>query len=386
MKQLLSRFLPLKHLLSRVLTSNPGPGREPNHSVPISEIDQLLRQGNELEARGNHAAALECYESAACAAPAYPTAYMNIGNVLQQLRRFDEAADSYREAIRVAPDYAPVRFNFGSFLASRGENDAAEAQLRAALHIDPRMAEAAVAMSVVLEATDRPAEAENILRRALELRPDYALAALNLGQLLLRLGRFDDALSFIERSVVIAPDALSWMLSSINNRADLDASEIHRRHVSVGNAIHRVSGPCFTTWSNRPDPNKRLKVGYVSGDFRLHPVGLFLKPILAHHNRSAFDVHCFSNNAEIDSATQILHQSAPHWTQISHLSNDDLADLFRKEGIDILVDLSGHTNLNRLRVFARHPAPVQVTWLGYLNTTGLAEMDYRICDRYTDPA
>lgn len=375
----------MRHLLSRLLTSKPRLGGEPNQSSSISEVDQLLAQGNELEIKGNYASALEFYESATRAAPAYPKAHMNVGNALQGLHRFDEAAESYREAIRVASDYAPVRFNLGSLLASRGENEAAEAELREALRIDPQMAEAAVVMSVVMEATGRFLEAESVLREALDLRPDFALAALNLGQLLLRQGRFDDAVPFIERSVVIAPDALSWTLSSINNRTDLDASQIYRRHLSIGDAIRRVSGPSFTTWSNRPDPNKRLKVGYVSGDFRLHPVGLFLKPVLTHHDRMAFDIQCFSNTVEIDSATQILRQSVANWTPISHLSNDQVAELFRKESIDILVDLSGHTNLNRIRAFARHPAPVQVTWLGYLNTTGLSAMDYRICDAYTDP-
>lgn len=375
----------MRHLLSRLLGSKTGLEDEQKSSAPTSVADRLLAQGNELETKGQYASALACYESAARAAPAYPKAHMNIGNALQALQRFDEAAQSFREAIRLAPDYAPVRFNLGSLLASRGENEAAEAQLREALRLDPRMAEAAVVLSVALEATGRFTEAENALRDALERRPDFSLAALNLGQLLLRRGRFDDAVPFIERSVVIAPDALSWMLSSINNRTDLDAAQIYRRHVGAGDAIRRASGPSFTTWSNDPDPDRRIRVGYVSGDLRMHPVGLFMKPILAHHDRMAFDVHCFSNTVEIDSAAQILRQSAAHWTSISHLSNDQVAELFRREGIDILVDLSGHTHLNRIRAFARHPAPVQVAWLGYLNTTGLSAMDYRICDAYTDP-
>ena len=376
----------MSHLISQVFAPNQNLGSASDHSAEIAEVDQLLAHGNELEASGQYAAALELYESAARAAPAYPRAYMNIGNALQQLQRFDEAADSYREAIRVAPDYAPARFNLGSFFASHGDNEAAEIQLREALRIEPRLAEAAVVLSIIMEATSRPEEAEDVLRRALELRPDFALAALNLGQLLLGQERFDDAVPFIEQAVTLAPDALSWMLSSINNRTDLNAIQIYRRHVSVGDAILRASGPSFTTWSNHPDPNKRIKVGYVSGDFQLHPVGLFLKPVLAHHNRTTFDVHCFSNTTVIDSATQILRQFVPNWHLISHLSNNQVADLFRKEGIDILVDLSGHTPLNRLAVFARHPAPVQITWLGYLNTTGLSAMDYRICDPYTDPA
>ncbi len=374
----------MRHLLARLLAPKAGPESEPNSS-PAPDVDQLLARGNELEDKGQYGAALECYESAAHAAPASAKAHMNIGNALQKLKRVDEAAASFRTSIRIAPDYAPPRFNLGSLLAARGEHEAAEAELCEAMRIDPQMVEAAVVVSAVMERTGRFVEAERVLREALDLRPDFALAALNLGQLLLRQDRFDDAVPFIERSAVIAPDALSWMLSSINNRGDLDPGEIHRRHVSAGEAIVRVSAPSFSAWSNDPDPDKRIRVGYVSGDFRLHPVGLFMKPVLARHNRAAFDIHCFSNSAGIDSATEVLRQLVSSWTQISHLSNDQVAELFRREEIDVLVDLSGHTNLNRMRAFARHPAPVQVTWLGYLNTTGLSTMDYRICDRYTDP-
>jgi predicted O-linked N-acetylglucosamine transferase (SPINDLY family) len=110
-----------------------------------------------------------------------------------------------------------------------------------------------------------------------------------------------------------------------------------------------------------------------------------LKPVLANHNPSSFELHCFSNSNEIDPITQILRELCPKWHSVADLSDDDFTELIRDERIDILVDLSGHTNRNRLRALARHPAPVQVTWLGYLNTTGLAAMDYRICDGLTDP-
>jgi protein O-GlcNAc transferase len=115
----------MSHFISRFFAPKQKLGRASDHLAEIAEVDQLLAQGNELEASGQCVAALELYESAARAAPAYPRAYMNIGNALQQLQRFDEAAESFRAAIRVAPDYAPARFNLGSFLASRGDNEAA---------------------------------------------------------------------------------------------------------------------------------------------------------------------------------------------------------------------------------------------------------------------
>jgi predicted O-linked N-acetylglucosamine transferase (SPINDLY family) len=355
-------------------------------SNDITNPDQLLARGNELEDKGQYAAALQCYEQAGREAPTYPRPLINVGNVLRRLGCSDEAEKFYKAAIELSPEYAPAHFNLGSFLGSRGRNHDAEYHLREALRLEPSMVEAAVVLAVVMQASHRWDEAETTLRRALDVRPDFALAALNLGQLLIEQARYEEAVPLIERSVAIAPEALSWALFLMNNRADLSAARIHGIHVKVGAAISKIAGPPYVAWTNRPDPNKRLKVGYVSGDFSLHPVGLLMKPVLANHDPSAFDVHCFSNTKAMDSMAQLLCELAPKWYSIVGLSDDDFSGLVRKEEIDILVDLSGHTNRNRLQAFARHPAPVQVTWLGYLNTTGLATIDYRVCDRYTDPA
>src|SRR5205823_5704581 len=122
----------------------------------------------------------------------------------------------------------------------------------------------------------------------------------------------------------------------------------------------------------------------VSGDLKQHPVGLFMRPVLKLHDRSKFEVHCYFNGEKGDPATQVLRQSSDHWHRIGELTDADAASLIRSHQIDVLVDLSGHTDNTRLPVFARRAAPVQATWLGYLNTTGLQTMDYRICDRHAE--
>src|SRR6185437_2294309 len=131
--------------------------------------------------------------------------------------------------------------------------------------------------------------------------------------------------------------------------------------------------------------NKPLRIGYVSGDFLTHPVAVLLRPILEEHDLQQFESFCYCNYPEVNPVGQFLRERSQHWRDIAAMSDLDVVNQIRRDEIDILVDLSGHTARHRLPVFARHPAPVQATWLGYLNTTGLPAMDYRICDRHTDP-
>ena len=136
---------------------------------------------------------------------------------------------------------------------------------------------------------------------------------------------------------------------------------------------------------NDADPGRRIKVGYVSADFRDHAVAYFIEPVLAHHAHDKFEIFCYYNHIRTDAVTKRLQGYVDHWRTIAGLSDDEADRLIREDQIDILVDLAGHTALNRLPVFARKSAPVQVTWLGYLNTTGLASMDYRITDVWASP-
>jgi predicted O-linked N-acetylglucosamine transferase (SPINDLY family) len=386
------------------------------------EADRLIAQGNALEDSGEFEAALERYREALRVAPEYPRAHLNAGNALRHLGRHDEAASALRQSLRCSPSYAPAHFNLGTLLAELGENGAAESELREALRLQPDLADAAVVLADIFESTGRLPDAEAELQHALHLRPDFAGAALNLGQLLLRQNRFDDAETSLlkaramdpslasvhgalgslyvrtgrgaeaERAFAIALEldselesSKSAYLFSLNLRNDLDASAIFEEHARLGAVITRAARGSFTTWNNRPDPERRIKVGYVSGDLGQHPIGLFLRPVLDRHDRKCFDVHCYSNRASVDDVTRLLQQSVEHWHSIAGIEDRLVADLIRRDEIDLLIDLSGHTDRNRLAVFARHPAPVQITWLGYLNTTGLPAMNYRICDRHTDP-
>ena len=393
------------------------------HSVaPPDSAERLIAQGNALEDNGEFAAALSCYRAALTLAPDYARAHMNVGNALRRLGRLDEAIAAQREAVLRAPDYAPAHFNLAALLVASGDLEAAESRVRDALRLQPDMAEAAVVLAEVLETTGRVGDAEAELKRALRIRPDFAGAALNLGLLYLHNNRVDEAESTLLNARVmgdsLAPieaalgtlylktgrvadacrafrhaldidpalhSAHSPLLFALGLSTEFDAATIFREHVRVGEIMVRSADHRFTSWANRPDPERRLKIGYVSGDFRQHPVGLFLRPVLERHDRAHYEVHCYSNHGTVDSVTRLLRLAVEHWHVIAAETDAAVADQIRRDQIDILVDLSGHTNHDRLAVFATHPAPVQVSWLGYLDTTGLVTMDYRICDWYTDP-
>ncbi len=384
--------------------------------------DQLIAQGNTREDAGEIDAALDRYLEAASVAPDHARAHLNVGNALRLLARLQEAVAAQREALRCNADYAPAHFNLATLLVDSADAAGAEAHLREALRIDPGMADAAVVLADVLEATGRVSDAEAALHQAISIRPDFAGAMLNLGQLYLRQGRFDEAEAVLVKALAIDPAFLeghcalaslylrtgretdgaqamdralaldpelrqyqSSYLFSLNLRTDVDAPTVFAEHARLGTGIAKAAGAPFKTWSNVAEPGRRIKLGYVSGDFGMHPTGLFMRPILQRHDRSSFEVHCYSNRKSEVPMTQELRASVDNWHEVAGIRDPLVAEQIRRDGIDILVDLSGHSDGNRLGVFALHPAPVQVTWLGYLNTTGLPAMDYRISDRHTNP-
>ena len=352
------------------------------------EADRLIEAGHPLEDAGDFEGALTLYRRAIVAAPDYARAHMNAGNALGKLERWEEALAAQRKAVECAPDHAAAHFNLGSLLLARGDLAAAEAELLRASELRPDMAEAAVLLAELYEKVERFDDAEAQFRRALALAPEHAGTLLNFGTFCMRQGRRDEAMALLMRAKQLEPtlgSLESVLVFSLNWATDLTAESIAERHRQVGADIARSAGPRFTTWPNDREAERALRVGYVSGDFRHHPVALFLRPILEQHDRRAIETFCYSNYAQDNDVAQVLRERSRHWRDVSALSDEQFIAELRRDRIDILVDLSGHTQRNRLSAFARHPAPVQVTWLGYLNTTGVPAIDYRICDRHTDP-
>ncbi|MDD9878595.1 MAG: tetratricopeptide repeat protein [Magnetovibrio sp.] len=351
------------------------------------EVAFLNNLGTALTGLGRAEDAVAAFARAIDVAPDYPPAHNNIGAALRPLGRLDEAAAHYAKAVELAPDYGEAWANYANVLMDLDRVDDAEAAAAKACELRPDYAVAHNNLGTVLQRRGRYADAEAHFLRALALDPDYADALSNLGEVLKDTGRAADALQPYERSVALSPDEpgmASNMLLALCNIAGMAPAEIARRHTDWGAVLNTGPAPDFA--GRDRDPERRLRVGYVSPDFRRHSVAYFLEPLLAHHDKRAVEVFCYANMAgDGDAVTARLRGHAEHWRPVFGMDDAALADLIRADGIDVLVDLAGHTRGNRLGAFARRCAPVQLSYLGYPATTGVAAMDGRLTDAAADP-
>ncbi len=390
----------------------------------VAKPDFARAHGNlavALRARGAHEEAVVAFSEAIAIAPDDADARANLGAALTELDRHADAAAFYLEAVRLKPDYAEAHYNLGTALEALGRRDEAAAAYRAAIAADPQLVEAHSNLGNLLSGEGRLEDAIACFRRALALapgraglhynlgnalndngaleaaatafraaiglKPDYTDAHGNLAIALMNQGRIDEADTAFKRALELAPgnaDIRSNWLFSLNYGTDKTAEQVFVAHRDW-EARHGQGAP-LNVHANDRTPERRLKIGYVSPDFRAHSVAYFLEPLLAAHDRRAVEVTCYSEVARPNFVTARLQTLVDHWISTVGMSDETFAARIPADGIDILVDCAGHTAHNRLRVLARKPAPVQVTWLGYPNTTGLSTIDYRMVDAVTDPA
>ncbi len=342
--------------------------------------------GNALRDLGQLDGAVTSYRLALAINPNLTEAHSNLGNALKELGQFDAAAASYRRALAIRPDFAEAHSNLGSALHDLGQLEAAAASYRKALEIDPNFLEAQYNLGNAQKDLGKPNEAVLSYRRSLEIKHDYFEAHNNLGSALMALGRLDEALVSYRKVLELKPDfsmAMSNQLFCLSHMEGVNLQVLLEEHRSFG---ARFESPLRASWPrhrNARDPERCLQVGIVSGDLRDHAVAYFIEPLLAKLARSPkLSLHAYYNHAIEGRATPRLRGYFRYWHAISTLSDAELAQKIGEDGIDILVDLSGHTSENRLLTFARKPAPIQASWVGYPGTTGLAAMDYYIADRH----
>jgi predicted O-linked N-acetylglucosamine transferase (SPINDLY family) len=360
------------------------------HAVRLApnDIDAQLNLALALQLAGALEDAVAHFREALAIDPERPIPLNGLGLTLAALGRLDEARAALERAVQLNPDFAEALDNLGSVLVRQGEAAPAIERYRQALAIEPGRAATLTNLSGACLALGRVTEARAALERALMLEPDQPLALNNLGNVLRKEGDVTGAAMHFRRAAELRPDdavAHSNYLSCLNYLPEYRPAAIlaeHRRFAA------RFEAPLRGAWTrppNVPDPERRLRIGYVSGDFCAHPMAHSVEPVLSHHDRSQHEIFCYSNNPRSDVVTARLKRHADHWHDIAGAGDASVAELVQSHGIDILVDLSGHTALNRLLVFARKPAPVQVAWLGYVTTTGLAAIDYRLTDAQADP-
>ncbi|WP_061533945.1 tetratricopeptide repeat protein [Collimonas arenae] len=323
--------------------------------------------------------------------PTDAEAHKNLGVALLELRRYPEAETCLREALRLAPNSAEIHMSLGSVLQQSGRPDEAEAIYRSALKCHTVLAIPAGSLGDIynnlgntLRVKGCLTEAEASYLRSLELRPNVAQVYDNLGSALLELGKFSASQASFRQALQIAPamaSAHSNLLFCASNNADVSPAELFTEHLRFAEQFEAPLRPHWPAHTNSREPERRLQIGLVSGDLRNHAVAFFLEPILAKlASNTALSIHAYSNHVIHDAVSQRLQSHVAHWHAIADLSDAALAEKIIADRIDILIDLSGHTGSNRLLTFARKPAPVQASWIGYPGSTGLRAMDYFFSD------
>jgi len=360
--------------------------REGSQGIAPIAAKVYFHIGNAHYDRGSFEDADMCYRQALQLSPNDAEVHNNLGNALKSQGLPDDAISEYYTAINLDPMFAAAHVNLGVALRDIQHLDEALAILKKATQLNHDMAEGHHNLANVLQDMHRHTEAESSYRHALQLTPDFAEAEVGLGNALLSQGRAPEAIAHFRNATRIDTRhevAHSCLLFSLNYVHEETPGAIYDEHVKWGQ-LH-ASHPPSARFSNQPDPHRKLRIGYVSPDLRCHSVAFFLKPLLEKHNPGNFEVTCYSEVAHPDETTEYIKSLVNHWRVTTGKSDDAVASMIREDRIDLLIDLAGHTQGNRLPVFGSKPAPVQISWLGYPNTTGVPAIDYRLTDAYADP-
>jgi predicted O-linked N-acetylglucosamine transferase (SPINDLY family) len=295
---------------------------------------------------------------------------------------------AYRHALRIQPDYLEAELNLGNALASLGRFEDAVAHFRRVLASNPTSVEALNNLGNALREQGKLDEAVGPFREALELQPRFAEGHNNLGAVLAGRGQIEEAVAEYRRAVELKPEygsAQSNLLYALHFLSGCDRHTIAGEHERWNRECAEPFRKCHPSFGNVRDPGRRLRIGYVSPDFNRHPIGYFFLPLIESHNKERVEVYCYASVARPDGLTERIKKSADVWRDMLGVGDAALAGRIRADQIDILVDLTQHMAGNRMLTFARKPAPVQVSWLGYPVTTGLSAMDYRFTDSFMEP-
>jgi predicted O-linked N-acetylglucosamine transferase (SPINDLY family) len=324
-------------------------GVDPQHADALHMLGVLASQV------GRPQEAIALMEQSLAVRPDVPFFHANLGLVYQAVGNLEGAVAQQRRAIELDPQFAEAHNNLGNALREQNKLDDAVAAYREAIRLQPTAVGPANNLAIVLTDYGLLEEAEEVYRRVLELQPDLAVAHSN-------------------------------YLHALHYRHANDRELLAREHQKWEERHARPLARFIRPHTNVRDPERRLRIGYVSPSYFRYSVGRFLLPIFQCHDREQFEVFCYSSVDVPDPLNDRLAALVDHWKEVAGATDEQLTELIRTDQIDILVDLSSHMAHNRLLVFARKPAPVQVTYLAYNSTTGLRTIDYRLSDPYMDPA
>lgn len=354
--------------------------------VGADQAPLYLQRGLALRALSRSDEALASLERARELDPKLAEAHLQAGNVLKALGRFTEAIPALQTAATLAPANAPAWLNLGVALLETKDRAAAITAFQRAIALEPNRPEAHNILGHAFSLDANLAAARAAFQEALRLRPNYAAAHDNLGRLCKTEGLLEEAVVHYRAALLAkpTPETHSNLLFALNFLADTEPAEVLAEHRRWNELYAAQLAP-----TQRPPvralAGRRLRIGYLSPDFNHHSVAYFIEPVLAAHDRTRVEVFCYASVHEPDYVTDRLRATAEHWRDIARLNDVAAAELIRADQLDLLVDLAGHTARHRLLVMARRAAPVQATWIGYPNTTGLDAIDYRLTDAVSDP-
>jgi predicted O-linked N-acetylglucosamine transferase (SPINDLY family) len=347
------------------------------------DVDEMMRSGFALHQAGKLIEASNLYQKILEIEPIHSDSLYLLGLIREQQGNLEAAEGLIKNAIEIDNTEPAFHKSLGSILNDRYLKIEATKSYERAFNLDRTDAEVLLALGSIYEELGQLRKAEEKLVSCLKIAPTFWQALNILGEIYLQLGNIQEAINALRKCHELNPTNPAYFSSylfSLNFNPDLSADFIfaeHRRFES----LYRIHRPEIQI--NHRHLNKRLRIGYVSPDFRMHPVSRFIVPVLEHHDHIAFEIFCYYSYPKSDEVTQHIKKLADHWVDCS--SDEDLINQIQSDEIDILIDLAGHTSHNSLKVFLHKPAPIQVSWLGYINTTGLSTIDYRIVDPYSDP-
>lgn len=338
-----------------------------------------------LNRKGNREAAVASLQTALTLHPDYADAHNNLGTVLNDSMKFVEAVDCFRRALTINPDFAESNNNLGIALNYLGKLDEAVECYHKALATNPGFAEAYNHLGNALRDQGKLDKSVECFHKAISIKPDYSEAYNNLGNALQDMGQLDESVANYKITLTLKPDDArvhSNILLTEQYRPGHNAETLFDLHRKWDERHGRGFRSVRLEHPNTPEPDRRLRIGFVSPDLRRHPVGYFIIGLMENLPKSEIETVCYSDGKN-DDLTRRIMAATGIWRNVCGVSDKILNKMISEDEIDILVDLTGHSANNRLLVFARKPAPLQVTWAGYVGTTGLSAIDYLLTDVYS---
>ncbi|MBL8826688.1 MAG: tetratricopeptide repeat protein [Planctomycetaceae bacterium] len=355
---------------------------DPRSSAAWSNLGAIRFQQRQF------AAAVDACQRAIDLNPAHAEAWNNLGSGQLKLQRHDDAERSFRRALEYQPNFPGAITNLALLLGRRRQFDEAEALYRRVLHLQPNDTGSMQGLGLINFNRGEFSQAREWYDRALAIEPNSAETLNKIGTCVMAQGMPSEAIHSFNRALEVDPQyvvAHSNQLFCHLYVPDITLAKLAELHRNYFNWHARPWVERQPRHTNRPEPDRRLRVGFVSADLRHHPIGYLLQDTFAHLDPAQLELACYATRSVRDELSEQLRAKTVLWRDVETLDDDELADVIRRDQIDILIDLAGHTSGGRLLAFARKPAPVQATWMGYPSTTGISAIDYLFSDRCMTP-